>query len=205
MKQSRCGFKKRFHDTTTAGFVPRVSPDNPFHPLDGRIVKLGLHHTVADELGFDVELGIWWRAAPDHVVGGVPKSIPRSIDEASVHSREKLEASPPVARTVEGVRAESQGGSTASVVVFRNDEAGYVRWVREHPGGYVVNTTPRFSRNYLKLHRASCIHVSRLQPGYSQWTTGQYIKVCSDSRRALDDWSRSQAGGALQAGCYCCG
>jgi hypothetical protein len=40
-----------------------VRPSNPFHPLDGRIVRLGLHHTAVAHLGFDVELGIWWRAA----------------------------------------------------------------------------------------------------------------------------------------------
>jgi hypothetical protein len=40
-----------------------VTPDNPFHPLDGRIIRLGLHQTVAADMGFDVELGIWWRAA----------------------------------------------------------------------------------------------------------------------------------------------
>jgi hypothetical protein len=40
-----------------------VRPENPFHPLDGRLIRLGLHHTLAPSLGFDVELGIWWRAA----------------------------------------------------------------------------------------------------------------------------------------------
>jgi hypothetical protein len=40
-----------------------TTPGNPFHPLDGRIIRLGLHHTVAADIGFDVELGIWWRAA----------------------------------------------------------------------------------------------------------------------------------------------
>ena len=40
-----------------------VTPGKPFHPLDGRIVRLGLHHTLERDMGFDVEVGIWWRAA----------------------------------------------------------------------------------------------------------------------------------------------
>ena len=40
-----------------------VRQSNPFHPLDGRITRLGLHHTPAAGMGFDVGLGIWWREA----------------------------------------------------------------------------------------------------------------------------------------------
>jgi len=32
-------------------------------PLDGRIIRLGLHHTAATDTGYDVGLGVWWRAA----------------------------------------------------------------------------------------------------------------------------------------------
>ncbi len=34
-----------------------VRQSNPFHPLDGRITPLGLHHTPAAGMGFDVGLG----------------------------------------------------------------------------------------------------------------------------------------------------
>ena len=43
---------------------PILGLENParrFHPADGRIVHLGLHRTLAPELGGDVELGVWWR------------------------------------------------------------------------------------------------------------------------------------------------
>jgi hypothetical protein len=40
----------------------RTRPDRPWHPQDGRIVTLGLHHAVASELGNDVKIAV--RAAP---------------------------------------------------------------------------------------------------------------------------------------------
>ncbi len=40
-----------------------VSPVNPFHPQDGRIVRLGLHRTIAPELTHDVGLIFLWRPA----------------------------------------------------------------------------------------------------------------------------------------------
>ena len=36
----------------------RADPDRPYHPLDGRIVELGMHLTVDPALGYDVEIGI---------------------------------------------------------------------------------------------------------------------------------------------------
>ncbi|KMO66835.1 hypothetical protein MCHUDSM44219_05709 [Mycolicibacterium chubuense] len=47
----------------------RTYPDNPYHPLDGRITELGMHLTVDRALGYDVLIGITaapavYRAAP---------------------------------------------------------------------------------------------------------------------------------------------
>lgn len=36
----------------------RTYPDNPYHPLDGRITDLGMHLTVDRALGYDVLIGI---------------------------------------------------------------------------------------------------------------------------------------------------
>jgi hypothetical protein len=40
-----------------------VNEHQPFHPRHGRIVRLGLHRTIAPELGHDVELAFCWRPA----------------------------------------------------------------------------------------------------------------------------------------------
>jgi hypothetical protein len=177
-------------------------PGNEFHPLDGRIVRLGLHHTEAPELGFDVELGIWWRAAEGKAGRAgrheaVTVSAPRPVRQAPAVTPARRE-DPHASRSTPDTEA-----SAMAVIVFRNDDEGYIRWIQEHPEGFVVNTTPSFSRSYLKLHRASCKFVSEFQKGYSRWTTGDYIKVCSVDRAALDAWAREKAGGELQAGCYC--
>lgn len=182
-----------------------TTPSNPFHPLDGRIVRLGLHRTVAPELGFDVELGIWWRVVAG-AVGESPRSDarPESSARAGSTPRPAVPAPPrQLSPTLPPSGAPAAGGSAAGVLVFRNDDAGYVRWIQAHPEGYVVNTTPSFSRSYLKLHRAKCKHVSALQKGYSKWTTGDYVKVGSTSRGALEKWARDVAGGELQTGCGC--
>ena len=57
-----------------------TTPGNPFHPLDGRIIRLGVHHTVAADIGFDVELGIWWRA-----VAGAARNVARdAVSKAAI-------------------------------------------------------------------------------------------------------------------------
>ena len=87
--------------------------------------------------------------------------------------------------------------------VFRDDDAGYERWLAENPGGYVVNArrTPR--ADYLKLHRAWCRHISSLQPGATTWTSGDYIKVCGRRLDEVERWARSHVGGGLDRGCAC--
>jgi hypothetical protein len=48
------------------GPVETQHPTNKqrFHPDDDRIVSLGLHLTEAPSMGYDVYVGMWWRAAP---------------------------------------------------------------------------------------------------------------------------------------------
>jgi len=163
---------------------------NPFNPLDGRIVRLGMHHTFAPELGYDVELGVWWRPA----IGFAVEEVPPRRGPAAQRSATALGAAPPSRRT----------STHGAPIEFRDDDAGYISWIHTHPDGFVVNTTRGHSRTYLKLHRASCKFVSVLQPGYSTWTTGEYIKVCSTYRATLESWARETVGSILQDRCHCC-
>lgn len=86
---------------------------------------------------------------------------------------------------------------------FENDDAGYEAWLAAHPSGWVVNAGRRPSAAYLKLHEAQCPTISQLRAGYSRWTTGEYIKVCAEHRKELDDWAQQNFGVALQDGCHC--
>lgn len=40
-----------------------ANPLRPYHLDDDRIVDLELHRNIADEVGHDVEVGMWWRSA----------------------------------------------------------------------------------------------------------------------------------------------
>jgi hypothetical protein len=166
-------------------------PRRPFDPRDDRIIRLGLHRNLDRALGNDVEIGIWWRPvallAPS-LRGGAVTSPPSTLVVA---------AAPPAHRPV------PPGPALGGVVEFRRDDAGYRAWLTAHPDGFVINTTPRYSRTYLKLHRATCPSVSQLQPGYSTWTAGAYIKVCGLTRVAIQEWAHRVVGAALQDGCAC--
>jgi hypothetical protein len=41
--------------------VGEPDPSRPFNPADDRIVSLDLHLTDDDRVGYDVEVGVWWR------------------------------------------------------------------------------------------------------------------------------------------------
>ena len=87
--------------------------------------------------------------------------------------------------------------------VFRDDDAGYERWLELHPSGFVLNTrrTPR--RSYVRSHTARCPHITRLHPGYTTWTGGGYIKVCADSIQELDSWTEREVGARSERSCGC--
>jgi len=46
---------------------------------------------------------------------------------------------------------------------YVRDDAGYLAWISKHPDGFIINTYARPSRAYLKLYRATCPTISRLQ------------------------------------------
>ena len=140
-------------------------------------------------LGHDVELGVWWRLATGFAAD---EMRPPYRPAAQHHALRSGPVLPP-----------PQSSNGDAPIEFRNDDAGYIEWIQAHPNGFVVNTTPCYSRSYLKLHRASCKFVSVLQSGYSTWTSGQYIKVCSNDRSTLESWARDEVGGQLQDLCYC--
>jgi Protein NO VEIN, C-terminal len=94
----------------------------------------------------------------------------------------------------------STGDST--VIVFQGDDAAYLRWLSEHPVGYVVNAERRPRSSNLKLHRADCTWISgRGKPG--AYTERDYIKVCSTDLFALKRWARETVGGSLDPACGC--
>ncbi len=63
-----------------------------------------------------------------------------------------------------------------SVVVFRDDDAGYLSWLAAHPDGFVLNIARALSVADARLHHASCRTLPRAVDGA---LTHGYVKVCS--------------------------
>ena len=81
--------------------------------------------------------------------------------------------------------------------IFEDDDAGYLAWIESHRHGFVVSTTRKPDPRYLMLHRATCHTINGKPARGDRWTTGYYIKVCSETRAALDQWARQIPGGEL--------
>lgn len=92
-------------------------------------------------------------------------------------------------------RRGTQMTTTNAYDQFVNDDEGYLRWLEEHPHGFVVNSQRTPASHYLILHRASCKHIN--SPGRANWTTTGYIETCSTEPVALAGWARLATGGNL--------
>jgi hypothetical protein len=83
-----------------------------------------------------------------------------------------------------------------------DDDENYLKWVKENPLGYVLNTTRPALPNFLILHMASCYAVFG-EPSLGNYWTKNCIKVCSPDIKELDTWAQNEAGGKL-ARCRIC-
>jgi len=87
---------------------------------------------------------------------------------------------------------------------FEGDNDGYLKWIAEHPDGYVLNlgVRPHSSRDpriNQMLHRATCGHIKN-----SRTSAGQtWKKVCSLDRPELIRYGERQEGQAPSF-CYTC-
>lgn len=98
-------------------------------------------------------------------------------------------------------RPSADAAVTDDIEVFRNAEAEYLAWIVGNPGGWVVNCTRSPTADYLVLHRADCWTIG--VRGAGNYTTRDYIKVCSMHRSALDSWAVGSVGGDLTLCGFC--
>ncbi len=87
------------------------------------------------------------------------------------------------------------------MIIIINDDEHYLRWIYENPNGFVVNALNPPSPKYLILHRSSCSDIS--SPKRSNWTTKDYLKICSNDVDELNEWASKGIGGKL-APCQRC-
>lgn len=87
---------------------------------------------------------------------------------------------------------------------FGNDEVGYLRWIESNPQGYIVNANAgSLSPQYPMVHRTS--HGSMASPMRTNYTSGDYIKLCSNDPDELKLTSMARDGRALNQCRTCMG
>ena len=88
---------------------------------------------------------------------------------------------------------------------FNDNDAGYLRWVNDHPDGFVVNIERGERPGYAVLHRATCTSISRDRDD-GAYTKRGYKKVVSDDLKSLRAYTRSigRADGSFSKQCGLC-
>lgn len=105
------------------------------------------------------------------------------------------------------VEVKSEAAESNGVVVFDNDDEGYLAWLDAHPEGFVLNTRRSKAPDSLVLHRAGCSTLkNRAKSGKAGGLTERNIKVCAMDVDCLKRWAKQQGrdSGALSQGCSLC-
>jgi hypothetical protein len=77
------------------------------------------------------------------------------------------------------------------IVEFADDDDGYLRWVRRHPHGFVLNCERSPRADYIVLHRSTCNTISGTPARGDAWTK-DYMKVGATDREGLVRWAESR-------------
>jgi hypothetical protein len=88
------------------------------------------------------------------------------------------------------------------VIIFIEEDEAYLHWIDQNRAGFVINAQRRPAPTYLILHRAICSRIS--SAARTNWTTRQYIKICSAHLDQLQAWARREIGGDLKPCSFCC-
>ena len=77
------------------------------------------------------------------------------------------------------------------MIVFDNDDCGYLEWVKENRCGYVINCSTTVVRN-LSIHRVDCATISSRKK--TTLTTHHHIRACSNDIQELMKWAKEVYG-----------
>lgn len=98
-----------------------------------------------------------------------------------------------------------------TATVFENsDRSGdvpYLKWLHDHPAGWVLNSRRRRDPSYMVLHKATCHSINRAarQAGDNPFTGRGYMKVCSEESNPLLEWISQNGGAGFSKRCSLCG
>ena len=73
------------------------------------------------------------------------------------------------------------------MIIFSNDEIAYLDWIKANPNGFVINSHKSPKSENLVLHKATCGSIS--SPKIGNFTTTDYMKICSLYINELDNWA----------------
>lgn len=74
--------------------------------------------------------------------------------------------------------------------IFEDDDKGFLEWMREHPGSFVLNTRRRRSHPNCVIHRAGCPHLQGIRnaPDRGTLTGAPVVKVVAATVDALMEY-----------------
>jgi len=75
------------------------------------------------------------------------------------------------------------------MAVIPDNDADYHDWLDANQSGLVLNSDKRRTNpNYPMLHGSQCFHIN--DKNWPNYTTADYMKVCSLDRNDLEAWAR---------------
>lgn len=80
---------------------------------------------------------------------------------------------------------------------FRDAHENYVRWLRHHPGGFVLNLK---TSNWAVLHESDCMHIADYSDPDVSLT--DKAKVWSQSSASLKAWAQERGTKWTRCGTY---
>jgi serine/threonine protein kinase len=97
--------------------------------------------------------------------------------------------------------------SQIKAIEFIGNDESYMRWLGEHPGGYVINSHRSINPSYMVLHKAACGMIKSTQgipPG--GFTERNYIKIYGGSIESLRKWVKQHGrpDGSFSSACNIC-
>jgi len=91
-------------------------------------------------------------------------------------------------------------------VLFRDNERGYFKWLKDHPTGFVLTTGRSIEPGYMSVHRARCRMISKYMKNMKRgaFTERAYIKICAGRLEELSDWIQRHEGSGFTKRCSIC-
>jgi hypothetical protein len=167
--------------------------------LDGRVVRLGLHKTIDATYGREVSVDVWAAGANETwpelfwLVTMTPDERSAFFEQHRAKQRGRIERSayrrgPDDTRPVSARTPRDAEPGSPNVLVFRDDDRGYLDWVAANPEGFVVNIRRALNPSDARVHRADCWTIAG-EPARGKSWTGPYIRLCATELRELDSWA----------------